>query len=113
MTADETHEPATPNGIPRTFAETIPYTPQPLSNPLAADYIPTYTHPGFQDPTGRPEPRIRDDFYGQRRKVRIGVLGAGISCINFLHFAETTLKDYEVVVYERNEDVGGVVSLPF
>jgi len=115
MTADEAAREAngtTPDGIARTLAETIPYTPQDLENPLAANYLPTWLHPGFQDPSGRPEPKIRDDFYGQRRKIRIGVLGAGISSINFLHFAETTLKDYEVVVYERNEDVGGVVMSP-
>lgn len=88
----------------------IPYEHNlPDSHP-AADYLPAYLHEGFPDPSGRPDIKIRDDFYGTRRKLRIGVLGAGMSSINFLHFAEQYLKDVEIVVYERNEDVGGVVS---
>ena len=81
----------------------------PLDHPAAADYLPQYLHDSFPDPSGRPDPKIRDDFYGTRRKLRIGILGAGICCINFLHYAEQQLKDVEFVVYEKNEDVGGVV----
>ena len=81
----------------------------PLDHPAAADYLPQYLHDSFPDPSGRPDPKIRDDFYGTRRKLRIGILGAGISCINFLHFAEERLRDVEYVVYDKNEDVGGVV----
>lgn len=55
--------------------------------------------------------KIRDDFYGTPKKLRIGVLGAGVSCINFLYFATKDLNVVEIVVYEQNEDVGGVVSL--
>ncbi|TKA82739.1 hypothetical protein B0A55_01085 [Friedmanniomyces simplex] len=80
----------------------------PLAHPAAADFIPRYLHQGLPDPSGRPDVRIRDDFYGTRRKLRVGVLGAGISGLNFLHYAEEHLKDVEIVVYERNEDVGGV-----
>ncbi|KAK0265362.1 hypothetical protein LTR35_017106 [Friedmanniomyces endolithicus] len=80
----------------------------PLAHPAAAAFIPRYLHQGLPDPSGRPDVRIRDDFYGRRRKLRIGVLAAGISGLNFLHYAEQHLKDIEIVVYERNEDVGGV-----
>jgi len=83
----------------------------PLAHPAAVEYLPRYLHEGLPDASGRPDVKIRDDFYGTRRRLRIGVLGAGISCINFLHYAEARLKDVELVVYERNEDVGGVVSL--
>lgn len=89
----------------------IAYETDPLAHPAAADFLPKYLHAGFDDPSGRPDVKIRDDFYGTRRKLRIGVLGAGISGINFLHFAEERLRDVEIVVYERNEDVGGVVDL--
>ena len=81
----------------------------PLDHPAAVDYLPQYIHDRFPDPSGRPDPKIRDDFYGTRRKLRIGILGAGISCINFLHYAEQQLRDVEYVVYDKNEDVGGVV----
>src|ERR1700761_3002219 len=84
----------------------------PLEHPEARDYLPQYLHESFPDPTGRADPKIRDDFYGTRRKLRIGILGAGICCLNFLHYAELQLKDVEYVVYEKNEDVGGVVSRP-
>ena len=80
----------------------------PLEHPEAAEYLPRYLHTNFPDPSGRQDPKIRDDFYGTRRKLRIGILGAGICCINFLHYAEQ-LKDVEYVVYEKNVDVGGVV----
>ncbi|KAK0270871.1 hypothetical protein LTR35_013923 [Friedmanniomyces endolithicus] len=80
----------------------------PLAHPAAAAFIPRYLHQGLPDSSGRPDVRIRDDFYGTRRKLRIGVLGAGISGLNFLHYAEQHLRDVEIVVYERNEDVGGV-----
>lgn len=83
---------------------------QPLSNPKAADYIPTFLYEGLADPAGRPDVEIRNDFYGTRRKLRIAVLGAGIMGMQFLHSAEK-LKDVEIVVYEMNDDVGGVVRI--
>ncbi|KAK3720821.1 hypothetical protein LTR37_003484 [Vermiconidia calcicola] len=70
-----------------------------LEHPGAIDYLPQYLHDSFPDPTGQPDPKIRDDFFGTRRKLRIGILGAGICCINFLHYAEEQLKDVEIVVY--------------
>lgn len=81
-----------------------------LEHPKAADYAPTFLYEGLPDPSGRPDVEIRDDFFGTRRKLRIGVLGAGIMGLQFLHSAET-LKDVEIVVYEMNDDVGGVVML--
>lgn len=88
----------------------VDYKATAFEHPAAADYAPTYLHTGFSDPSGRPDVKIRDDFYGTRRRMRIGVLGAGITAINFLHFAEQSLKDVDIVLYERNEEVGGVVG---
>ena len=84
----------------------------PLEHPAAAEYLPQFLHASFPDPSGRPDPKIRDDFYGTRRKLRIGILGAGLCSINSLHFAEEQLKDVEYVLYEKNHDVGGVVRRP-
>lgn len=88
-----------------------PYTPTtPLAHPAAADFVPKFLYAGLPDAQGRPDVRIRDDFYGTQRPMRIGVLGAGISGMQFLRAVRTApLRDVEVVVYERNEDVGGVV----
>ncbi|KAF2169963.1 hypothetical protein M409DRAFT_64369 [Zasmidium cellare ATCC 36951] len=80
---------------------------QPLRNPKAEQYIPKFLYEGFADPFGRTDVEICNGFYGTRRKVRIGVLGAGIMGLQFLHSAEK-LKDVDIVVYEMNDDVGGV-----
>lgn len=82
-----------------------------LEHPSASEFLPRFLHDSFPDPQGRPDVKIRDDFYGTPKKLRIGVLGAGVSCINFLYFATKDLNVVEIVVYEQNEDVGGVVSL--
>lgn len=82
----------------------------PLAHPAAADYKPSYLHSSFGTDSDQPHVKIRDDFYGTRRKLRIAILGAGITAINFLHFAKQKLEDVEIVVYERNEEVGGVVG---
>lgn len=81
-----------------------------LEHPKAADYVPTFLYEGLPDPSGKPDVEIRDDFFGTRRRLRIGVLGAGIMGLQFLHSAES-LRDVEIVVYEMNDDVGGVVEL--
>lgn len=81
-----------------------------LEHPKAADYVPTFLYEGLPDPSGKPDVDIRDDFFGTRRKLRIGVLGAGIMGLQFLHSAES-LRDVEMIVYEMNDDVGGVVML--
>jgi cation diffusion facilitator CzcD-associated flavoprotein CzcO len=97
------------------FPDREPYQPNPNLHPAAHEYIPKYLFKGFQDPSGLSDVKIRDSFYGERRKLRIALLGAGISAMNFLHFLFEHLKkqaggmeSVEVVVYERNCDVGGV-----
>ncbi|KAF1821490.1 uncharacterized protein K489DRAFT_381486 [Dissoconium aciculare CBS 342.82] len=89
--------------------EKIPYHPAAApSHPKAAEWTPKFL---YRDPADPPKVTIRDDFYGTRRKLRIGVLGAGISGIDFLHHLTENIpaESYEVVVYDKNEDVGGVV----
>lgn len=84
---------------------TVDYSPpEPLSNPEAIKFVPSYLHTGLQDASSRPDIRIRDDFYGTRRKLRIAVVGAGGSGLQFLHDAQH-LKDAEIVVYDRNHEV--------
>lgn len=80
----------------------------PPSNPKAARFVPSFI---YCDPKNPNPVDIREDFYGSRRKLRIGVLGAGISLLNFLHHLFELVPDesVDVVVYDKNEDVGGVV----
>lgn len=90
--------------------EKVPYQPKhEPSNEAARQYMPKflYRNPDSQDVT------IKEEFYGARRKLRIGILGAGISTLNFLHYLQEKIpaETVEVVVYEQNHDVGGVVSL--
>lgn len=51
--------------------------------------------------------RIREQPYGTRRKIRVILMGAGASTLNFLKKAEEQMRDMEIVVYEKNADVGG------
>ena len=48
-----------------------------------------------------------EQLCGTRKKVRIAMLGAGVSGINFFKRAEERLKNVEIICYEKNADVGG------
>lgn len=50
---------------------------------------------------------ILEQLYGARKRMRVVMLGAGISGINFLKFAEDRLKNVEIVCYESLDEVGG------
>ena len=51
--------------------------------------------------------RINETPMGTRRPLRIIVLGAGASGINFVKKAQDDLENIEVVCYEKNAEVGG------
>lgn len=78
------------------------------SNPKAQRFVPKFI---YCDPKDPHPVDILEDFYGSRRRLRIGILGAGISCLNFLHhlFELVPEDSVEIVIYDKNEDVGGVV----
>lgn len=50
---------------------------------------------------------VRDKPLGTARHVRIVGIGAGASGLNMIRTLRLNLTDYEVVVYEKNADVGG------
>jgi hypothetical protein len=50
---------------------------------------------------------IREENFGTKKRMRIAMLGAGISGINFFKFAEEKLENVDIVCYEKNRDVGG------
>jgi len=51
--------------------------------------------------------RIREEPYGTKRKVRVVLMGAGASTVNFLKKAEEEMQNLDMTVYEKNHDVGG------
>ena len=50
---------------------------------------------------------ILEQLCGTRKKLRVAMLGAGVSGINFFKRAEERLKNVEIICYEKNADVGG------
>ncbi|KAL6248051.1 hypothetical protein RBB50_005399 [Rhinocladiella similis] len=50
---------------------------------------------------------ILEQLYGTRKKMRVVMLGAGMSGLNFFKFAEEKLKNVEIICYEKNPDIGG------
>jgi hypothetical protein len=50
---------------------------------------------------------IREQPYGTKRKIRVLLMGAGASSLNFFKKAEEEMQNLEIVCYEKNRDVGG------
>ena len=44
---------------------------------------------------------------GSKKRMKIIVLGAGASGINFAKISQEKLQNVEVTCYEKNNDVGG------
>lgn len=55
--------------------------------------------------------RIRELPLGTKRRMKVIVLGAGVSGISFFKRAEDQLENVEIVCYEKNHDVGGTVCI--
>lgn len=50
---------------------------------------------------------VKEQPLGAPKHLRIICIGAGVSGINLLRTLRLNLQDYEAVIYEKNEDVGG------
>jgi hypothetical protein len=50
---------------------------------------------------------IREEPYGTKRRVKVILMGAGASTLNFLKKAEEQMSNLDITVYEKNHDVGG------
>lgn len=50
---------------------------------------------------------IIDQPSRSRRKMRIIVIGAGASALNFAHDIDQSTLDIELVLYEKNPEIGG------
>jgi cation diffusion facilitator CzcD-associated flavoprotein CzcO len=50
---------------------------------------------------------IHEKPIGSTKHVRVVIIGAGASGLNMIRALRLSLRDHEVVVYEKNEGVGG------
>lgn len=86
-----------------------PSCPPPIS-PSASDS--TMTRQNLQEPagsaTGAATPyKVAEKPLGAGRHLRIVGIGAGASGLNMIRTLRKTLTDYEFIIYEKNDDVGG------
>lgn len=54
--------------------------------------------------------RIREQPYGTKRRIKVVLMGAGASTLNFLKKAEEQMENMDITVYEKNADVGGYAN---
>jgi Predicted flavoprotein involved in K+ transport len=96
------------NGFPVSTSHLLP-TPDSLS----PSEFPDESFPQLNNevpmtsPSKQPAYSILDKPLGAARHVRIIGIGAGASGINLLRTLRLNLTNYDVVVYEKNTDVGG------
>ena len=73
-----------------------------------AQNSPTAERDGYlipdRDETGY---KVREQPYGTKREVKVILMGAGASTLNFLKKAEEQMQNMNMTVYEKNHDVGG------
>lgn len=84
-------------------------TSDPLVSPCVTDDIHHINHNltnSHNNPRGGMY-TIREQPLGAPKHLRIVCVGAGVSGINLLRTLRLNLQDYEAVVYEKNENVGG------
>lgn len=51
--------------------------------------------------------RIREQPMGTKRKIKVILMGAGASSLNFFKKAEEEMENLDIVCYEKNHDIGG------
>lgn len=73
-----------------------------------SDHVPTETNGAKPSPhTKEGAYAVREEPLGTPKPIRIIGIGAGASGINMVRTLRLNLTDYEHVIYEKNEDVGG------
>lgn len=71
------------------------------------DAIPVSNDIYLNNPDPEHDVDISDQLFGSKRKLRVVLLGSGLSGINFFKFAEDKATNLEIRCYEKNEDIGG------
>ena len=51
--------------------------------------------------------RIREQPMGAKRRVKVILMGAGASSLDFFKKAEEQMENVDIVCYEKNQDIGG------
>ncbi|KAF2114151.1 hypothetical protein BDV96DRAFT_577669 [Lophiotrema nucula] len=51
--------------------------------------------------------RIREQPMGTKRRIKVILMGAGASSLNFFKKAEEEMEELDIVCYEKNHDIGG------
>lgn len=51
--------------------------------------------------------KIREQPMGTKRKIKVILMGAGASSLNFFKKAEEEMQNLDIVCYEKNKDIGG------
>ncbi len=90
------------NIIVNGYGATIPNEPGTDIRQQNSTSVPTHLNNAQPD-----DLKILEQLCGTRKKLRIAILGAGVSGINFFKRSEERLKNVEIVCYEKNADVGG------
>lgn len=74
----------------------------------------TYTeqNEGFAPAINSRGYQIQEEPLGSKRRLKVIILGAGASGIDFFKNAEERLEHVEIQCYEKNSDIGGTVSKP-
>jgi len=50
---------------------------------------------------------MHEQPYGTKRRVKVVLMGAGASSLNFFKKAEEQMEELDIVCYEKNHDIGG------
>jgi cation diffusion facilitator CzcD-associated flavoprotein CzcO len=51
--------------------------------------------------------KIREQPMGTKRRIKVIIMGAGASSLNFFKKAEEQMQNVDIVCYEKNHDIGG------
>lgn len=78
-----------------------------MENPTEPVGQPQSLKGGTETPEARAPYTIREQPLGSTRHLRIVGIGAGVSGLSLIRALRLNLIDYEVVIYEKNTDIGG------
>jgi cation diffusion facilitator CzcD-associated flavoprotein CzcO len=78
-----------------------------LSSQLQGGSVPTEPDEGSSASSTTGTYAVHEQPLGSTRHLRIVCIGAGASGLNMIRALRVHLKDYELVVYEKNAKIGG------